>query len=54
VVNLGIFPVIVFGIVTLLKKSNYFDQYVLEGLIIMGAVPTTISSCNILTQIAGG
>lgn len=53
-VNFMVLSSIVFGITELLAKYAVLDRFLLEGLIIMASLPTTVSSCNVLTQIAGG
>lgn len=53
-VNFMVLSSITFGLVQLLALGSVLGQYLLEGLIIMGSLPTTVSSCNVLTQTAGG
>ena len=54
IINFMVLSAITFGLAQLFALGDVFSQYILEGLIIMGALPTTISSCNVLTQTAGG
>jgi len=54
IITFLITPSLTFGLVALLEYYNQLNQYLLEGIIVMACVPTTISSCNVLTQSAGG
>jgi sodium/bile acid cotransporter 7 len=52
--NLGFFPVFGFAIVKLIQAVSNYNSKLLDGLIIMTAVPTTTNMCVVLTKNAKG
>lgn len=58
VTSFFIFPALVFGIVSAVRRSDpnfeKFDQWALVGMVVMGCLPTTVSSNVVMTGQAGG
>jgi sodium/bile acid cotransporter 7 len=52
--NLGFVPTCCFAVASLLQVTTNINPSLLNGLIIMGSVPCTVSMCNIFTQTVDG
>jgi len=51
--NLAFIPFTIYGLVAILQPTN-INEVILEGMVIMACVPSTVSMCVVLTKAAGG
>ena len=52
--NLGFMPLAMLGICSLLTPTGLLEKPLLDGLLVMAALPTTVNMCVALTRSSGG